>query len=116
MLFTATAHSQQALPPLYLGEPPGNPGTLVKHTDGAIHYYYREGSWDDGFSSIVTFIATRDNGRSWSEPAPLVDTGPHSRAQNFLTMSPVTGEITLFYYDEESWKHVSGSTATSVAP
>jgi len=98
----SSSKNQQINPPIYLGEPPQNAGTLIKYPDGSIKYYFRKGSWDDdGFSSMVYSITTFNEGDNWTDPEEVVDTGEHTRAQNFLTVSPVTGEMILFYFDKQ---------------
>ncbi|MGI9628567.1 MAG: hypothetical protein ACR2QM_17160, partial [Longimicrobiales bacterium] len=94
-------------PPSVVGEPPQSAGTLVTNPDGSVSYFYRTGSWDfGGFSPEVYEIVTRDAGQTWSDPAAVVDTGPNTRAQNFLTVSPVSGELIVFYMglDGKVWR------------
>jgi len=99
--------SLAADPPMVVGEPPQSAGTLIANPDGSISYFYRTGSWDfGGFSPEVYEIVTRDAGRAWSDPEAVVNTGPNTRAQNFLTASPISGELIVFYMgiDGRVWR------------
>ncbi len=94
-------------PPEVVGEPPQSAGTLIANADGSISYFYRTGSWDfGGFSPEVFEIVSGDAGHTWSEPDVVVNTGPNTRAQNFLTVSPVSGELIVFYMglDGKVWR------------
>lgn len=92
---------QHAKPPLYLGEPPSNEGSnLLVDNDGTIKFIYRLGDWDHGgFSDEVYFITTNDEGRSWEAPQILGNTGPGK--QCFATISPLSGEIIIFFIHSE---------------
>ena len=93
--------------PRVIGEPPQSAGTLVANTNGSISYFFRTGSWDfGGFSEEVYEIVSHDQGSSWSAPAEVVNTGPNTRAQNFLTVSPTSGELIVFYmgHDGRVWR------------
>ena len=85
------------LEPIYLGEPPSNAGTtLIKDNDGSIKFIFRKGDWDyGGFSDTVFYMTTYDEGRTWSEPDILGNTGKGS--QCFSTISPISGEVTTFF-------------------
>jgi len=101
--------------PRLVGEPPQSAGTLVTNADGSVSYFYRTGSWDfGGVSEEVYEIVSRDGGGSWSEPVAVVNTGPNTRAQNFLTVSPVSGELIVFYMGKDGrvWRvRTSGGRA-----
>ena len=97
----STQNIQNAKPPLYIGEPPSNEGTnLLVDNDGSIKFIYRLGDWDHGgFSDDVYFKTTNDEGRSWTYPQVLGNTGPGK--QCFATISPVSGEAIIFYIHSE---------------
>ena len=86
--------------PQYLAEPVGISGTtLVMTREGKLVFIYRKGDWDHGgFSSMVYYKQSIDEGRSWTSEKELVNT-PGNVAQSFATISPVSGEILLFYID-----------------
>lgn len=102
--------------PLYLGEPQASEGTsLLKTKEGEIIFIYRKGDWDHGgFSNMVYYTVSSDEGHTWSEEKELVNT-PGKAAQCFATISPISGEILLFYIDrgkgmvcarsENNWKN-----------
>lgn len=92
---------EDANPPLYLGEPPSNEGTnLLVDNDGSIKFIYRVGDWDHGgFSDEVYYMTSNDEGSSWSEPQVLGNTGPGK--QCFTTISPVSGEVIIFFIHSE---------------
>ena len=92
---------QSAKPPIYLGEPSSNEGTnLLNDIDGSIKFIYRLGDWDSGgFSDEVYYKITTDEGRSWTEPQVLGNTG--SGKQCFATISPVSGEVIIFFIHSE---------------
>ncbi len=99
---------KEILPPIYLGEPGSNEGTnLLNDNDGSIKFIYRKGDWDSkgGFSDEIYSISSFDEGRSWSEPKVLCNTGKGS--QCFATISPVSGELIVFYRHSE--KGVKGN-------
>ncbi|NQU50981.1 MAG: exo-alpha-sialidase [Bacteroidetes bacterium] len=93
-----------AKPPLYLSEPPSNEGTnLLVDNDGSIKFIYRQGDWDNGgFSDEVYFKTTINEGRTWTEPQVLGNTGPGK--QCFATISPVSGEVIVFFIHSEKGK------------
>jgi hypothetical protein len=87
----------KAQPPVYLGEPPANEGTsLLREKDGSINFIFRKGDWDHGgFSDELFSMVTKDEGKTWSEPVIIGNTG--EAAQSFSTISPVTDEIISFF-------------------
>lgn len=91
----------EIIQPEQLGEPPSNAGTtLIMEKDSSISFIYRPGDWDfGGFSDTVLLMNTIDEGRNWSQPKILAVTGPGS--QSFSTISPVTGEIIIFFIRRE---------------
>lgn len=98
---------ENAKPPVYLGEPPSNAGTnLLKEKDGSLNFIFRKGDWHHGgFSDEVYSMKTYDEGRTWSNPEILLNTGKGS--QCFATISPVSDEVILFYGRYE--KNYSGN-------
>ncbi|TKG90749.1 exo-alpha-sialidase [Puteibacter caeruleilacunae] len=90
-----------AKPPIYLGEPPSNEGTnLLVDNDGSIKFIYRKGDWDHGgFSDEIYSMTTTDEGQNWTDPEVLGNTGPGK--QCFATISPVSGEVVIFYIHSE---------------
>lgn len=94
---TTASDSVKVLPPIYLGEPISNEGTnLLNDVDGSIKFIYRKGDWDfGGFSDEIYSMETWDEGRTWTEPEVLCNTGRGS--QCFSTISPETGEVIIFY-------------------
>lgn len=91
--------------PVYLGEPVQNACTMmVDPLDGKIRHFFRKGSWDIGFSSVVYSVdysgAIDSNEPIWINEKEVVDTGPETLAQAFLAISPVSKEILLFFYDK----------------
>jgi len=97
------AQNTKVSPPEYLGEPVSSEGTsLLKTKDNKIVFIYRKGDWDHGgFSTKVFYMLSEDEGRSWSKEQLLVNT-PGKVAQSFATISPVSGEIMLFYIDRKN--------------
>jgi len=88
---------QTAKPPKYLGEPISNEGTnLLNDVDGSIKFIYRLGDWDSGgFSDEIYSMTTTNEGENWSEPKLIGSTGPGK--QCFSTISPISGELIVFY-------------------
>jgi hypothetical protein len=92
--------------PVYLGEPVQNACTMTfDPLDGKIRHFFRKGSWDSGFTSMVYSVEYSGSavagGETWTNEAEVVDTGPDTLAQAFLTISPRTKEILLFFYDKQ---------------
>jgi len=102
LLLNAQNNKDLIAPPQYLGEPVASAGTtLVKAKDGRLIFIYRNGDWDHGgFSTEVYYRQSEDEGKTWSEEKLLVDT-PGKVAQSFATISPVTGEVIVFYINRE---------------
>ena len=98
---------QNAKPPIYLGEPSSNEGTnLLKDVDGSIKFIYRLGDWDHGgFSDELYSMTTTDEGKTWTEPKAIGSTGPGK--QCFATISPVSGELIVFFIHDK--KGVKGN-------
>jgi len=89
---------EKKISPKYLGEPIASEGTsLLKDNDGKLLFIFRKGDWDSGgFSTEIYYQQSEDEGRTWTTEKLLVNT-PGKVAQNFATVSPVTGEVILFY-------------------
>ena len=88
---------QNAKAPVFLGEPLSNEGTnLLNDVDGSIKFIFRKGDWDHGgFSDELYAISSHDEGKSWTTPEEIGSTGPGK--QCFATISPVSGELIVFF-------------------
>ncbi|MBT3273947.1 MAG: hypothetical protein HN368_12395, partial [Spirochaetales bacterium] len=102
-------NSMAVRPPVYLGGTVQNACTMIRDpADDKIRHFFRKGSWDTGFSSMlysVEYTGARSGARSgagtgagevWNREREVVDTGDDTLAQAFLTISPVSKEILLF--------------------
>ncbi len=98
--FVQNITHEKPSPPIYLGEPQAHEGaTLLRDGDSTIIYIYRNGDWDTGgFSNAVFYRLSDDEGRTWTEEKVLLET-PGNVAQSFSTISPISGEIMVFYID-----------------
>lgn len=113
-VFSISVKSQIS-PPEYLGEPVSSEGTsLLKDKNGDLLFIFRKGDWDSGgFSNEVYYMQSSDEGKNWTEKKILVNT-PGKAAQSFASVSPISGEIILFYINrgqgvycarsENNWK------------
>ena len=90
--------------PKYIGEPCSNEGTnLLAEKDGSIKFIYRKGDWDNGgFTHELFQMSTIDQGRSWTQPRVIGSTGPGK--QCFATISPVSGEVIVFFINRQKNK------------
>lgn len=102
---TTVSTKSDTLPvqPVKLGDMPrGGATNLLRDVDGAIQFSYLETTGRDSVSWLE--MRSTDEGTTWSAPQIIATTG-NAHHGDFATISPLSGEMILFYKNTDGTPH-----------